>query len=102
MSAKDSENYLDSNFTVPDAMVFRYDDKDDHNYEQPRDFYRSLSPDWRERLHMNIAMSMKGVLPFIVERQLGELAKVDKNYAEGVRQEILKLSKKSENSNNNY
>ncbi|XP_054161354.1 catalase-like [Oppia nitens] len=96
----DKQRMMDSNITLNDnrndeIVVFRYDDKDDHNYEQPRDFYRSLTKDWRERLHRNIAMALKGAHGFIIDRQLKEISKVDQNYADGVQQELTKIIKKN-------
>ena len=96
MNVKDSDNFLDSNFTVPQTVVYRYDDKDEHNYEQPRDLYNSFSSDWKERLHRSVAMALTGAMDFIVDRQLDELRKVDPSYAEGVRLEMNRLRKKSE------
>ena len=97
-SVRDDLNFLDSNFTANDATIFRYDDKDENNYEQPRDLYNSFSPEWKERLHQNVAMAMDGVNSVIRERTLNELRKVDPTYADGVRTELNKMLKKSDHS----
>ncbi|CAG2122025.1 unnamed protein product, partial [Medioppia subpectinata] len=54
--------------------------------------------DWKERLHKNIATSMNGVQPFIRDRTLDELKKVDPLYSDGVRTELNRLAKKSDTS----
>ncbi|CAG2120467.1 unnamed protein product, partial [Medioppia subpectinata] len=46
--ARDNQNMLESNFTVAadkgsENVVFRYDDKDDRNYDQPRELYNSFT-----------------------------------------------------------
>ena len=49
----------------------------------------------RQRLFANLAASMQGVPPFIIERALSEFDKVHPDYAKGIA-EALKVSEKSE------
>jgi len=101
---RDDPKMMESNFTVngnggngvnDNVVVYRYDDKDNHNYEQARDLYNSYSKEWKERLHRNLATSINGVHAFIRDRILEELRKVDPLYSDGVRTEINRLAKKS-------
>ncbi|CAG2181460.1 unnamed protein product [Oppiella nova] len=103
---RDDPKMLESNFTVngnggngvnDHVVVYRYDDKNDHNYEQARDQYNSYSKEWKERLHRNLATAMNGVHAFIRDRTLEELRKVDPLYSNGVRTEINRLAKKLAN-----
>src|SRR5262249_2196343 len=95
-NVRDSDNNLDSNFTLNNAVVYRYDDSDDHNYEQPRDLYRSYPDDWKMRLHKNVALAMNGARSSIIDRALEEFNRVDPAYADGIRAELNKLAKKSD------
>ncbi|CAG2106657.1 unnamed protein product [Medioppia subpectinata] len=103
---RDNPNYLESNFTAgsaakrADNQVYRYDDSDDHNYEQPRELYNSFPADWRQRLHKNVATSLSGVTqPAIRDRALNELKKVDPMFANGVRNEMNRLDNDKLQSN---
>lgn len=95
---RDNEIFMESNFSIPESLVYRYDDKDDNNYIQPRELYNSFSKDWRERLHKNIAMAMKGVHQFVRDRTLEQLKLVDPAYSDGVRMELNKLVKNKRQS----
>ncbi len=69
----------------------RYDHREGNDdFTQPGNLYRLLPQDERERLHVAIAKSMRGVPREIIERQLGHFEKADPAYAEGVRNALEK------------
>jgi catalase len=69
----------------------RYNHRDGNDdYGQPRALFNLFDEGQRTRLYSNTAASMKGVPEFIVERQLGHLAKVHPDYAAGVRAAVKK------------
>ncbi|XP_054161362.1 catalase-like [Oppia nitens] len=90
---RDNPKKRESNITLKadsndEIVVFRYDDSDDHNYEQARDYYRSLADDWKTRLHQNLAFHMKTIRQFIIDLQLKHIRLVDPAFADGVEHEL--------------
>jgi catalase len=54
------------------------------DYSQAGNLFRLLPPDEQQRLFRNIAASMQGVPPVIIDRQLEHFRKADPAYGEGV------------------
>jgi catalase len=90
-SVKDNPKFIESKFTVKTSEVFRYEDKDDHNYSQTKETYRSLPESYRKNLHRNLAIAMKGVQDFIKKRMVQHFTKVDPIYGEAVSLELSKI-----------
>jgi len=73
------------------AEAYRYDHREGNDdYTQAGNLYRLMTSEQRGRLHHAMAGAMTGVPEAIIERQLGHLAKADKEYAEGVRKALKK------------
>jgi len=68
-----------------DAGRYDHHGKGDDDYFQVRALFHVFDQGEKERLYNNTADAMKGVPDFIIERQLGHYAKVDKAYEQGVR-----------------
>jgi len=70
----------------------RYDHRQDNDdYAQPRALYGLFDKGQKARLHANLAESMVGVPDFIVERALDHFAKVDLDYAVGVKAALREI-----------
>jgi catalase len=90
-SVKDNPKFIESKFTVKASEVFRHEDKDDYDYIQTTDTYRSLPESYRENLHRNLAIAMKGVHDFIKKRMVEHFTKVDPIYGEAVSLQLSQI-----------
>jgi len=88
---KDNPKFIESKFTVKTSEVFRHEDKDDQNYSQTKETYRSLPENYRNNLHTNLAIALKGVQDFIKERMVEHFTKVDPIYGEAVSLQLSKI-----------
>jgi catalase len=68
----------------------RYEQKRgvDDDYIQPGNLYRLMPPDEQQRLHKNIAASLKKVPREIQEKMIEHFTRADKNYGKGVAQAV--------------
>ena len=69
--------------------AYRYNHRvGNDDFSQPRALFRLFSPEQKQRLFSNYADGMQGVPEHIIERQLELFARVDPEYADGVRAAI--------------
>lgn len=81
-------------YTGDHAHVDKYSTKDDDNYRQCGEFYRSvLSAPERERLATNIASSLVNANPTIQERAVANFTRVDAHYGQSVQKKLQELAK---------
>ncbi|GHC95091.1 catalase [Nocardiopsis terrae] len=70
------------------ADRFDYREDDDNYFEQPGDLFRSMSPEQQQVLFENTARAIDGASEATIERHIGNCAKADPAYGEGVRKAV--------------
>lgn len=95
-SPQPDPSYEEPAWHLGDVTVDRWNSRIDHDdYTQAGDLYRLMSEEEKNRLASNIASSMQGVRPSVIERQLGHFDKADEDYGRRVR-EALKTTHSDE------
>ena len=90
-SVTDNPKYLEPAFVLNKSVVFRHDTRNDQNYIQARQIYHNFPQSYRDVLHKNLAIAMKNVHNFIIDRLVKQLNKVDPNYGKAVKIQIKKI-----------
>lgn len=80
---------------LEDTSTYRYQTEEEDNFSQVREVYLSYAPDFRQRLHQNIASAISQTYDFIQKQTLENLEKIHTEYAAGVRTALEAIAAKN-------